>query len=215
LNGETNIVDERTRTPELSDVEVRVPISRGRAVTRAILWSAPTAIALAVTLVVYPNLDFAAPSTVNRVVSYSAAIIVLPAPLSALVCGFKFARYLLLAAWPASVHVTANRRRLVLRLGPFGRREYDSDRLEVRYPFEQTDAGDDGGFEAYVPEEQQFAMFLPRITHPTAVEPLNRTLLRFCPGDEAALAAKLRPAIQAWRSMNATPDDQTEHGRDD
>jgi len=180
-----------------------------------VLWSAPTAIAAAITAVVYPNLDFSAPSTVNRLVSYSAAIVVIPAPLAALVCGFKFVRYLLLAAWPARIGVSASERGLLLQLGPFGRRRYGSDQLEVLYPFEQTESEDDGGFEAYLPESQQVAMFLPRITHPAASEPINRTLLRFCPGDEGSVAARLRPVIQAWRAASSAFAEGGEGDRDD
>jgi hypothetical protein len=38
------------------------------------------------------------------------------------------------------------------------------------------------------------------LTHPDAPAPVRRTLLRFVVGDEASIAAALRPVIERWRS---------------
>lgn len=175
----------------------------------------PAVIGGAIAFVVYPNLDFTAPSGVNRVVAYSAALIALPAPIAALICGIKCVRYILLAVWPARVCVSADDDGLTMRLGPFGTRWYPSTELSALYPFEITDEDIDGGFEAYLPEEEQVARLLPRLTHPNAPKPLHRTILQFSCGDEASIAAKLRPVIQRWRAkqhaLAQTPESRRAH----
>jgi len=200
---EANIVDETAQVGDAPAVEAVIPVSRGRALSRAVVWMVPAAIGAAITAVVYPNLGFASPSGVNRLVAYSAAVVTLPAPIGALVCGFRSIRYLLLAAWPQRVCVHASARELVFHLGPFNTRRFDAASIATRYPFELGDDEGDGGFEAYLPEAHQFANLLPRLTHPMDKRSLRQTILDFCTGDEASIAGLMGPVVRQWRSNNA------------
>lgn len=174
------------------------------------LCAVPCVIAAGVTIVVYPKLDVSAANSVNRLVACATALVALPAPLTALICGFKFLRYAALWMWPGRVCVFADARVLVFALGPFGTRRFDAARLETQYPFEQLEAdGEAEGFEAFLPQDEQIARLVPWLSHPEATPStlsIHRTLLRFCAGDEAEIAARLRPAIDAWRSAGATSD---------
>ena len=77
---------------------------------------------------------------------------------------------------------------------------YDAVRLDVRYPFELSADTVNGSFEAFLPQEEQIARFLPRLLHPDAREPLNQVILRFAGGREEEIAAAMRPAVEQWRA---------------
>ncbi len=203
------IVAPLKNVPWSHETAITLPVSRGRALTRSVIWAAPAVVGIAVTLVIYPNLDLFAVNGVNRLVAWSAAIAALPIPIALTICGFKSVRYLALSVWPGRVGVHADSRNLVLALGPFGTRRFDAARLDARYPFEQSkDEAVEDGFEAYLPQEEQMARFVPRMTHPDATEPIHRTLLRFCKGDEIDIASKLQPVLAVWRGEQTTSDGQ-------
>jgi len=149
---------------------------------------------------IYTSLHFVPSGVSNRLVDYSVALISLPIPLTALWSAFKGARWLLLSVWPAPVGVFADERTLTLRLGPFGTRSYDASRMDIRYPFELSQDDEGGGFEAFLPEEEQQMRLLPRILHPGAREPLNRVILRFVQPSEEEAVRSLRPLLDHWRS---------------
>ena len=175
------------------------PVSRFRAATRGLFHAVPALLLTAASAAVYGRLHFAPTGVSNRLVDWSIAVVASPCPAAALVFGFHSVRWLLLFLWPSCVEIRADESTLTLRLGPFGTRAFDVARLDAKYPFEQTGDFEDGGFEGYLPEEEQLARFLPRITHPRATEPINRTILRFIAGSESEIAAAIRPVIERWR----------------
>jgi len=179
---------------------VVLPIARGRAATRALVCSVPAFLLGIATVLIYGRLNFVPTGVSNRLVDYSIAALSLPIPLISLWMTLKAVRWLLLALWPTRAAVVAEADTLTLRLGPFGTRTYDAQRLDVRYLFELSQDADEGGFEAFLPEEQQRDKFLPRILHPAAREPLNRIILRFVKESEPDAARTLRPLIDRWRS---------------
>ena len=183
---------------ESSEVVV-LHVARARAASRALVCSVPAVLLGITTILIYGRLNFVPTGVSNRLVDYSIAAISRPIPAMAVWAPLKALRWLLLALWPASVAVVAEVDSLTIRLGPFGTRTYDSPRLDVRYPFELSQDADGGGFEAFLPEDEQRAKFLPRILHPAAREPLNRVILRFVKEPESDAARTLRPIIDQWR----------------
>ena len=85
-----------------------------------------------------------------------------------------------------------------MRLGPLGVKSFDAARIKVRYPFELIDEDDNGGFEAFLPEEEQLRRFLPRMDHPNSPRPLDRIMLDYVSATEEDAARLLRPIIEGW-----------------
>ncbi|MEK7730973.1 MAG: hypothetical protein AAB363_03870 [Planctomycetota bacterium] len=179
---------------------VVLPVARARAASRALVCSVPAFLLGITTILIFGRLNFNPSGVSNRLVDYSMAAISLPIPLIAAWTALKALRWLLLALWPARVAVVAEVDSLTLRLGPFGTRAYDTPRLDIRYLFELSQDADGGGFEAFLPEDEQRAKLLPRILHPAAREPLHRVILRFVKESEPDAARTLRPLIDRWRS---------------
>ena len=179
---------------------VVLPIARSGAAGRALVWSVPAGLLGVTSFLIYTSLHFVPSGVSNRLVDYSVALISLPISLTALWSVLKGARRLLLSLWPAPVGVFADERTLTLRLGPFGTRSYDAARMDIRYPFELSQDDEGGGFEAFLPEEEQRMKLLPRILHSSAREPLNRVILRFVRPSEKAAVRSLRPLLDHWRS---------------
>jgi len=180
--------------------EVRLPAARGRALTRGLLWIVPATVSGASAFVVYADLRFGSSGASSALVDVSVALAALPLPIIALVCAVYAVRWFALATWPGWVGVVADDDRLMLRLGPFGGACYDAGRIEARYLFEVSADDVDEPYEAFLPEAEQMARLIPMLTHPDAPAPVRRTLLRFVVGDEASIAAALRPVIERWRS---------------
>ena len=197
-----------SRTPH-GNITVHIPAARLKAFVRAVWWGMSALLAGLLSYLVYSSLDWKPSAITSRLVEYSIAAAALPAPAILLYSAFKALRWVGLCLWPAGVGVHADERSLILKLGPFGTRNYDVARLDVRYPFELSSEVEDGGYEAFLPEEEQIARFLPQLLHPMSQEPLNRVMLRFVMGDEAAVAKAFRPIIDQWRSSkkheDATP----------
>lgn len=145
-------------------------------------------------------IDFQPSAVSSRAVALSLALAALPLALGAIACALKALQWLLLGMWPGSVGICASRDALRLRLGPFGNRSFDAGRLDVRYPFELEGEAQDGSFEAFLPEEEQRARLLPRITHPDATEPVNLMILKHTAGAEEAVTKTLRPMFDLWRA---------------
>ncbi len=181
-----------------------VPVSRGRALTRALIWAVPAAILGTATVLIYSGLNFVPSGVSNRLVDYSIAVIALPLPATALWTALTAVRWLLLTVWPAQVGIFASPAELVFRLGPFGTTSFDAARLDVRYPFELSGDEEAAVFEAFLPEEQQRETLLPRILHPNSKQPLNQVILRFSSGDEREASRLLRPVIDTWRRPIST-----------
>lgn len=183
-----------------------LPVARCRAATRALVCSVPAFLLGIATVLIYGRLNFVPTGVSNRLVDYSIAAISLPIPLIAVWTALKALRWLLLALWPAPVAVVAEVDSLTLRLGPFGTRSYDTQRLDIRYPFELSQDAEGGGFEAFLPEDEQRDKLLPRILHPAAREPLHRVILRLVKESEPDAARTLRPIIDRWRSGHSIDD---------
>jgi hypothetical protein len=179
---------------------VHLPLARGQAGMRGLMWGLPALLLGAASVGIYSGLRFAPSGISSRLVDFSIAVIASPIPLTGLFCFLRAARWLALAFWPGSLGITAAPAELVFRLGPFGSRRYDAARLNVQYPFEMDAEAVESTFEAYLPEEQQMEQFLPHLSHPEAPEPLHRTIFRFAKGSEAELAKTLRPMIDLWRT---------------
>jgi hypothetical protein len=182
-----------------------VPLARGRAATRAILWSVPAFLLGAACFVIYGRLSFSRTAVSNGIVDYAVAVACLPLVIITIVCVIRAIRQLVAALWPAPLGVFASTDLLQLRFGTFRNSEYAVRELDIRYPFEFIDDSEDGGFEQYLPEGEQVARMLPRIKSSNSKELINRTILRYLAGDEAEIAAKLRPAIELWRRGAAFP----------
>lgn len=158
-----------------------------------------SAIGVVVTLSVFPDLNLWSGGATNRVVDWAIALIALPVPLISLIALWRAIRWLSLSIWPGPVGIAATLEGIQTHLGLIESRTYDAKRLVIRYPFELAEELDEGSFEAYLPEEKQMEMLMPRMTHPQARRPLQEILMQFGSYDEADLARRLRPLIERWR----------------
>ncbi len=186
-----------------------IPASRARAVTRGLLWLAPAFLLGVVLRVIVHELWMSEPGMRSWIVELSLWMALLPLPLVTLSLLFAGLRWLLLGLWPGPVGFFGYEDRLEARLGSFGTRVYDLPRLRVRYFFELDDEVEDGGFEAYLPEEEQIEKYLPRMDHPRSAQPIHQIIMRYAAGSEDRLASQLRPATERWRSLK-TPSTQKE-----
>jgi hypothetical protein len=185
-----------------------VPVARARALTHALVWLVP-----AFVIFTFSWTFVAGPDTILNVrdpgiVDVALLLVLVPFNLLALGLGVWGLRWLLLSLWPGTVGVQARAEELVLAFGPFGSRRYPAAELDVRYLFELDDDEAEEGFEAFLPEDEQIRMFLPRIGHPSVREPLNRVMLRYVAGPESSVAQRLRPVVARWRGEDehAEPD---------
>lgn len=160
---------------------------------------------LASAAVVYPKLNLNSTGANNAIVDWSIALAALPPAIAGIACAFAAGRWALAACWPSPLGFIADASSLTFRLGPFGTRTYDAAQLDVKYLFELAVDGEEDSYEAFLPEEQQMARLLPRITHPTSRERLNALILKFGDGDELAAATSLRPIVERWRRTSSVP----------
>ena len=185
---------------ENANAEIFLAVSRGRALGRGVLLGAPAVMLGTISVAIYVGLSSGPAAAQRGLVDVSLRILALPLPVVALFCGARSLRWLLLAAWPARIGVQTAIDALTLRLGPFGVRRYRADELRIEYPFESSDDDEERSFEAFLPEEEQLARFVPRMLHPRSREPLDRVILKFVAGEEEQIAVTLGPAITRWRA---------------
>ena len=178
---------------------VFIPLARGRAATRAILWAVPALLLGAMLAVIYNRLQFRPTAVSSGIVDYAVAIAALPLVGFAVFCVGRMMQYFLAVVWPGPLGLHADGEYLQLFLGPFGNHCYRADELEIRYPFEMESDDEGGRFEQFLPEGEQLARILPRISHRTAKVPINRIILGFIGGDEPGIASRLRRVIEHWR----------------
>ena len=171
--------------------------------TRALLRLAPALVVATISWSVLANLRLWGGGGSPPIVDVALAVLVVPFVLGAIALGLSGLRWLALALWPGPPGIHADTLALTLALGPFGTRRYETDRLDVRYPFECSDDDEADTFEALLPEEEQIRDYLPIMRHPGAREPLNRVVLRFVAGPERAVARTLRPIFTLWRGEGA------------
>ena len=75
----------------------------------------------------------------------------------------------------------------------------DAQRLEIRYPHELDPEDSEQRFESYEDPDVQERTRLPRMTHPEYPGRVDWVIRRFVPLDEAVLAQRLRPFLEAAR----------------
>lgn len=184
---------------------VTLPVSRVKALTRTVAWGAPTAVGALLCLGVYGRLSLAAFGVSGRLVEYSLVVCMIPMALAEGAFAFLTLRWLLLALWPGTLGIFGDDEGMLLRLGSFGTRRYESARLDIKYPFEQEQDTEGSSVEAFLPEEQQRATLLPSMVHPDATEPINHTILRFVSMMEPDAAAEIRPWVDRWQARHTAP----------
>ena len=182
-----------------SNPSIRLPLSRSKGLTRGTLWGLAAVLILTAVWAVVQRLNFVPTAFSNRLVDYCIALLAVPVILLALLCVFRSLQWVLLAVWPTRIGVFAESNKLTLCFGPFGTRDYDTNGLDIRYPFElsEEDAGE-GGFEALLPEEEQRRSFLPRMFDVRTRVEVDRLTLKFASVFEGDLAAQLEPLIAHW-----------------
>jgi len=194
----------RAASPAPLTNHVFVPVARGRALARSSVWLAPALVQALILWHVLADLQIHKTGSGSTMVAMAKIALLVPfavAGAAMLVVGL---RWLLLTLWPGRVGITADAHSLRLALGPFGRHIYDVNRLEAKYLFELSVDIVESGFEALLPDDEQVDNFLPRLLHPDAKTPINRSIMRFACGTEAEVARALRPMIAQWRGENAT-----------
>lgn len=189
---------------------VFVPAARVRALTHSLVWLVPAFVIFTFSWTIVFGQDTSRPWDAIDAVSVAMMLVIVPFNLIALGLAVWGGRWLLLALWPGRAGVDARRDELVLGFGPFGTSRYPVAELDVHYLFELDEAGEEEGFEAFLPEEEQIASYLPQIKHRKRAEPLNREILKFVAGPEPRVARALRPMVAQWRGEN--DDDDAEPG---
>lgn len=190
-----------TNTTTLKDDSAAVtvlPVARGRAFTRGLIWTVPAVLIAGVIFVVARQLNFSPTGTLNRIVDYSIGLALIPFAMVGIAMAIKATSWLALAFWPVRLGVFLTEHGVRMRLGPLGVKSFDAARINVRYPFELIDEEDNGGFEAFLPEEEQIRRFLPRMDHPNSPRPLDRIILEYVSATEEDAARLLRPIIERW-----------------
>lgn len=184
-------------------------VSRPAILTRALAWGAPAGLMALAVREIFMRIGFRPSGLPRGPVDFSLCVVLLPLAGAVLFFGGRAISWLLLAFWPAPVGVWATAEALVTRFGPWGRRRYRADELDIRYGFEWPEEQRTEFFEAMLPEEEQLASYLPRIRHPSAVTPVNQTMLRFLGRPEFEVAAAMRSALERWRERNPQDRDTT------
>jgi hypothetical protein len=174
-----------------------IPVSRSRALVRGLVRLAPALLVGLVVRVVIEEVWLREAGLRSRLVDLLQVIVLIPLPALFILLTVSALRWLVLSAWPGPIGFFAFADRLEARLGTFGIRRYDLRRMRVRYFFELNE--DEGGVEAYLPEEEQMEQFLPRLHHPDAPRPIHELVLMFASLAEPDLARRLRPAVDTWR----------------
>ena len=188
------------KTPS-EDILAFLPISRSRALNRAVLRLIPSALMLLISLNVYSGLNFTPNAVSNRITDYSLLAIVTPLAIASVLIGLNGVRWLITACWFGSLGVVASRGGMTFRVGAMRSPHYPIEDLTIRYLFEMKmdDLDEDLIFEALQPPAKQLAEMLPRLTVTGEREPLNNRLLQLCPGSEQQLANILRPFVDHHR----------------
>lgn len=181
---------------------IRLPVSRPRALERAVFRLAPGLLLMFIALQVVRGLQFQPSAVRNRITDYSLAIVMAPVIVAGLALIWTGGRWLVASLWPGRLDIVAEQGALDFRLGPFGRRVYPPEEIDVRYLFEMSgDFGDDEDdiYESLQPPEEQQARYLPRIRHTHTNERLDQRIMHYVRMGERNAADALRPFIDAHR----------------
>ena len=174
-------------------------VARGRVLVRGLLLAVAAVLIGFVLVTVLSGLDFKPTGVSNRLVEYAIAAAMLPFAVLGIWCAVTAIRWILLAAWPGPVGAVLEDDALVLSLGPWGRRRFEWDLLDVRYWFEHDPDELQGMVEAFLPEAEQRARFLPQMRYPGESSSINKRLLRGTGRSEQEAADALREAIASRR----------------
>lgn len=189
------------RASEMPPASVEIPVSRVRAMSRAVALGAPAFALGLIVVLALRGLRFTGGGLSNRLVDYCWAALLFPlVPLTLYLAAISI-RQLLLSVWPFRLGIVFSPRSLQIRLGPFGRREYDASELTVRYPFEIPEAAEGGSFEALLPIEEQLSTFVPSILERDSKRCLGRRIVRFSSLNEEEIAATAREVVAHWQAM--------------
>ena len=191
---------------------VRLPASRAQGATRAVLWSTGALILGAAAWLVARQVNLASSGLTNRLVDWSLLLVGVPFAAGSVGLGIQALRWGLLSAWPGFIGFEASGVGIIARLGPFGSWSFKAHELRIRYPFEQVEDGEEGDFEAFLPEERQRSELLPRISAQGGRVQLNKVILKFVGLSERQTAFSLRGAIDHWRQKDSTPPAQAGFG---
>lgn len=160
--------------PEM--MPTRIPVSRIRAGYRGALWLCLSAALLLPAVVIWPSLRFSPTATSNRFVEYSWAVVLVALVLAGLIVLAVAARWWALAFWPGHVGIFAEDQHLSFRLGPFGRRTFDWNRMTATYFFEMS--LDMDALPDVLDPDEEVRDCLPRFDHPDASPGQLNTWLR-------------------------------------
>ncbi len=209
-----------------SPPETCILLSRTQAMERALIRLAPGVLGIIGAYLVVRGLNFRTSAVDNRIIEYCVALLMIPIVLSGValvVVGIKWAIFSL---WPGRLAVTTGPQGLLFELGPFGREIYPPEELNVQYLFEisMDAANDDDLYESLLPEEEQMATKLPRISHhaptdhpgpsearaaspaqPPAAGHLERRILYFSANSERELVVALQPFVAYMRRNRDEP----------
>jgi len=182
--------------------DIRIAISRGRAIERAVLRILPAAIILAGSIGTISSLNFTPNPLTNRITEYCLTVVLFPVGLAGGVLAFNGTRWLLTALWPGRLYVVADAGGITVCAGPMGTTRYSLDRLRVRYPFELHDEenDDDALYESLLEPSEQMATLLPRIEYQGHPVRIDRRVLHFTGLNEAQAVERLRPFIEFARA---------------
>jgi hypothetical protein len=208
---------ERPLLNESSLPEIRIPVSRIRAIERAFFRMAPGIIAVAVAYGMLSTLSFRPTGVNNRITEYSIALVMLPVCILGLALTVAGFRWLVFSIWPAPMGIVANAKSLSISKGPFGNRQFDTDRLDVRYLFEMSVDSDneDELFESLRPKAEQMQFKLPRMRHPGVADRIEREIIHLSSLTERELAAALRPFVDLMRRDRVDDDDEEDDDDDE
>lgn len=191
-----------SRKPAPDGPNIRITVSRGRALERALLRMMPAGLLLVMSVGTIRSLNFAPNPLTNRITEYCLTLVMLPLGLSGAALAISGLRWLLTALWPGRLLIVADAGGLTFHLGPMGTDRYEIDRITLRYPFELSieDDGGDAVFESLLEPSEQMATLLPRMEYAGEPTRLDRRILHFTRLDETQAAESLRPFIEFVRS---------------
>lgn len=178
---------------------VSLPADRWVGGLRIALYLPPGLYLLWVTFENVRRLDFGPARLGHQISTYSWAFVWLWVALIGLILVGAGVRWLVYAFWPGWLGLRAEPDRVVIELGPFGRRILDLPRMQAVYRHELSEDDALRSTEDFMLPKDEVARRLPLLTHPDLTGTLNRLMDRFLLADEPARLQRLRPLIAQLR----------------
>ena len=191
-----------SQEPAAGGPNIRIAVSRGRAVERALFRIMPAGLMLAMSVRTISSLNFASNPLTNRITEYCLTAVMLPLGLAGALLAFSGLRWLLTAFWPGRLCIVADADGIMFQLGPMGTDRYEVGGLMVRYPFEldREDGDEEAVYESLLDPSEQMATLLPRMEYAGEPNRLDRRILHFTRLNEREAAEILRPFVAFVRS---------------